>query len=77
MLEEFLRRQVVQGAVRSFFIVVDPPILDNLPRVIERLDQVLIQALVPEPAVEALAVGVLFRLVRPDEVECCGLTPMP
>ena len=48
-------------------IVLHPPLLDDLPRLIQRHEPVLVQALVPELAVEALDVRVLHGLARRDK----------
>lgn len=47
-------------------IVVDPPGPDDAPGIIQPVEQVLVQALVPQAAVEALDNGVLGRLARRD-----------
>ena len=50
-------------------IVVHAPGLDDLARVRQAEEPVLVQALVAEPAVETLDVGMLIRLARVNEVQ--------
>ena len=50
-------------------IVVLPPGLHDLARIGQAQEPVLVEAFVAQPAVEALAVGVLDRLARVDEVQ--------
>src|SRR3989304_115382 len=50
-------------------IVIDPPPLDDPPRVGQAEEPVLVQALVAQPAVEALDEGVLHGLARLDEAQ--------
>ena len=50
-------------------VVAEAPLLDGALRVAEREEPVLIQALVAQPAVERLGVGVLHRLPGLDEVQ--------
>ena len=47
------------AAVGPHFVVVEPPCRDLFARLVQRLEPVLVQALVAEPAVEALDVAVL------------------
>jgi transposase InsO family protein len=51
-----------------FVIVSDPPAVEDLAGVAERAEQMLVQALVAEPADEALRERVLHRLARRDVV---------
>jgi hypothetical protein len=44
----------VEARVRSVGVVVDPPFFDDLTRLLEVGEQVLVEALVAQPAVEAL-----------------------
>ena len=53
--------------MRPLRVVFDPPGFDDPPDLRHRDEPVLVQALVPEPAIEALDVGVLVRLAWPDE----------
>ena len=50
-------------------IVVQAPLFDDLPRVAEAAEPVLVEALVAQAAVEALDEGVLHRLARRDEAQ--------
>lgn len=49
-------------------VVVYPPGFDDAPGVTETVEEMLVQALVAQPAVEALDEGVLCRLSRRDVV---------
>ena len=55
------------GALR---VVLDPPRFDRLPHLLQRREPVLIQALVPEPAVERLGEGVVGRLAGRENSSC-------
>ncbi len=55
--------------MRSHFIVLDPPPLDDFPRLCEALEPVHVQALVPELAVEALDESIVHRSSWRDEVK--------
>jgi hypothetical protein len=55
--------------VRPLLVVVLVPRLDNGPGLGHRGEPVLVEALVPQLAVEALDEGVLHRLARLDEVQ--------
>ncbi len=48
-------------------IVVDAPFLDDLAGMAEAAEEVLVEALVPQPSIEALDQSVLHRLARRDE----------
>jgi hypothetical protein len=61
-LLELRRRDIAQGAVRAEAIVVDAPRLDSVLRLRQAEEPVFVEALVAEPAVEALDVGILGRL---------------
>ena len=67
LLREFVWGQIVQGTVGSNGIVVLPPRLDDGPRLRQRREPVLIEALIPQPPVETLDIGMLDRLPRIDE----------
>src|SRR3954451_10558052 len=58
----------VEARVRSVGIVVDPPCFDDLTRLFEITEQVLVEALVAQPAVEALHEAILHRFARRDVV---------
>ena len=55
--------------MRAVLIVVDPSVFDGPPSVGEGEEPVLVQALVSEPAVEALDEAVLLGLPRVDEAQ--------
>lgn len=54
--------------MRSAPVVVVRPGGNLRPGMVEAEEQALVQELVTHPAVEALAIGVLHRLARRDEV---------
>src|SRR3546814_8586792 len=56
------------GRVWPHLVVVLPPSLDDAACLVEAREHLLVQAFVPEPAVEALHEGVLGRLPRGDVV---------
>jgi hypothetical protein len=58
------RRDTTYRAVRSALAVVAAPTSDFLAGLVQRLEPLLVQALVAELAVEALHVGVLGRFAR-------------
>ena len=66
-LGELGRRDAPQAAVGPHLVVVDAPLTDDIPGLRERLEPVLVQALVAELAVEALDVAVLHRPARFDQ----------
>lgn len=61
----------------SVGVVVDPPFFDDLPRLLEIGEQVLIEALVAEPAVEALHEAILHRSARRDVMPFDGAFLLP
>lgn len=63
--------------MRTVGVVRSPPPLDVNPRVLEREEVVLVQALIPEPAVEAFDVGVLDRFPWLDEVQLDAVIRRP
>jgi len=52
--------------VRAVEIVVDPPLFDALAGITVAAEQVLVEALVPQPSVEAFHEAVLHRLAGRD-----------
>ena len=58
----------VQARVRAGVVVVDPPCLDDPAGCCEASEQMLVQAFIPEPPVEAFHEPVLLRLARRDVV---------
>ena len=67
-MSESLWRHAIEAGVGSDGVVVGPPGVDDRPRVGEVVEQMLIEAFVAEPAVEALDEPVLLRLSRCDVV---------
>src|SRR5690606_32852867 len=63
------RGAAVQRAVWPHLVVVLPPSLDDSPGILEIREPVHVEALVPEPPVEALNECVLDWFARPDEVD--------
>jgi len=74
---EFLRGQMVQAAVRPLRVAVDPPVIDDLPRLVDGLEPVPVQAFLPEAPVEAFDVRVLCRFVWIDEAEPHAMIARP
>jgi hypothetical protein len=62
--EKLQRRAIAKAAVRPFGIVFLAPRLDLLSRIRHVQKPVCIQALIAQPAVEALHISVLHRLSR-------------
>ena len=54
--------------MRAFPIVLDAPVFDLAARVVERNEDVFIQAFLAQARIEALDVGVLDRFARFDEL---------
>jgi hypothetical protein len=65
----------VEARVRSVGVVVDPPFFDDLTRLLEVDEQVLVEALVAQPAVEALDESILHRFARRDVVPLDATLP--
>jgi hypothetical protein len=61
------RRSVAQGAVRPDLVVVASPSLDQHFRLLQRVEGLGVEKLVPELAVEALVVAVLPGAAGLDE----------
>src|ERR1700676_2986110 len=66
---KFFGRPVPQRAVRAHRVVVHPPGLDHLACVSEIHEPVLVQAFIPELAVEAFDECILCGLATLDEVQ--------
>ena len=64
---ELRRRDSADAAVGAVLVVVPPPVSQDLPGLAETDEPVVVQALVAQPPVEALDVGVLGRLARIDQ----------
>ena len=58
----------VEARVRSVGVVVDPPFFDDVSCLVEIGEQVLVEALVAQPAVEALHEAILHWFARRDVV---------
>src|SRR5208337_3779681 len=58
----------VEARVRSVGVVVGPPFFDDLTRLFEIGEQVLVKALVAQASVEALDKAILHRFARCDVV---------
>ncbi len=58
-----------ERAVWPHAVVVEPPVFDGPPRLLEPYEPVLVEALVSELSVERLDEAVLNRLARFDEVQ--------
>src|SRR5258705_1136050 len=67
-LLELRGRHVAEGAVRPNRIIVQAPGFDDLARLRQAEEPVLVEALIAEPAVEALDVGILIGFAGLDEV---------
>src|ERR1700743_3215155 len=66
LLPELLRRSIVQRTVRSFAVVLPLPVRQRFLHVVQGAEPAYVEALVAQPAVEALDVSVLHRLDRLD-----------
>ena len=75
--DELFRAEITQGTVRPDGIVVQPPGFDQLFGFFQIAEPVLVQAFVPQPAVEALDVRVLDRLAGLNEVQLHSLAVGP
>src|ERR1051326_4770732 len=60
---------MTETRVRPFPVVFDSPSLDLAACVVERDEYVLVETLLPQPAIEALDEGVLDRFARLDELQ--------
>ncbi len=63
-----LRRKAAKRGVRPDRVVIDPPGFDEAPGITETVEEVLIQALIAQPAIKALDEGILCWLSRRDVV---------
>jgi hypothetical protein len=66
---ELLGRQVAEARMGAFLIVLDAPLFDLAARIVERNEDVFIQAFLAQARIEALDVGVLDRLARFDKLQ--------
>ena len=71
------RGKAAAGAVGSDGIVLAPPLLDQHGRLRQRVEDLPVQQLVPELAVEALVVAVLPRAARLDKEHLDAHAPQP
>ena len=55
--------------MRAFCVVIDPPAFDDLARLTDAGEPVLVQAFIPETAIETLDVRILGRFARIDEIQ--------
>ena len=60
--------EAFKARVRTLGVVVDPPCLDDLARLLEAGEEMLVEALIAQAPVEALDEAVLHRLARRDVV---------
>ena len=67
----------VEARVRSVGVVVDPPFFDNLACLAEVREQVLVEALVTQSAVEAFDKSIVSGLAWPAELELHTMTICP
>jgi hypothetical protein len=67
----------VEARARSVGVVVDPPVFDNLPCLVEVAEHVLVEAFVAQAAVEALHKAILHRFARRDVVPFDGVLLLP
>ena len=65
---KLVRCEPVQARVRSECVVVGPPFFDDLSGVWQAGEEMLVEALVAQPAIEALDEAVLGRLAGSDVV---------
>ena len=71
------RGKAAAGAVGSDGIVLAPPLLDQHGRLRQRVEDLPVQQLVPELAVEALVAAVLPRAARLDKERLDAHAPQP
>lgn len=71
------RAHPLQAVMGAEVVVVLQPTLGYLPDLVQRVEQVRIQHMLPEGAVEALNEGILRRLARLDVDELNALHPAP
>ena len=69
LCRELLRGEVAEARMWPFAIVGDAPALDFTAGVVERQEDVLVEALLPQPGIETFNVGVLDRFARRNELE--------
>ncbi len=74
---EFLGCHIPNRAVRAFFNVFPPPRFNHELRFLERQKPVLVEALIPKLAVEALDKRILHRLPWLNEVQLHAMLRRP
>ena len=67
----------IEARVRSVGVVVDPPFFDDLARLAEVREHVLVEVFVAEASVEALHEAILNRFARRDVVPFDGMPLLP
>ena len=65
---KLIRCEPVEARVRSVGVVVDPPVFDDLTRLVEIGEQVFVKTLVAQASVEALDEAILHRFARRNVV---------
>ena len=63
------RRQIAKRVMGSFLVVLEQPPVGGLAHVFQPDEQMLVQQLVAQRAIEPLDVGVLVRLARLDVLD--------
>ncbi len=63
--------------MRPSLVVIPSPALDGHSGIGQAYEPALVQALVPEPTVEALSVRILHRFPGLDEVQCYAALVRP
>src|ERR1019366_1004983 len=66
---EFLRSEIAQCAVWAHAVVVLAPCFDLAPRVVERNENLFVEAFLTQASVETFDEGVLDGLARLDELD--------
>ena len=63
--------------MRSGLVVVSSPLFQFLSRIFEREEQTHIQAFIPQPAIKALDMSVLYGLAWSNKVQADSMTIRP
>jgi len=69
LFEKFIRCPIIERAVRTDLVIEMPPGLDLFPGVLHMKKPVLVEALIPQFAVEALDKGIVRRLSGSDMLQ--------
>src|SRR5579884_4328423 len=64
---ELFWRSIGQRAVWTHLVVIDSPLFDGFPGIVQRQEPVQVQAFLAELAVEAFNIAILHRPSRRDE----------